>query len=81
MHIRKEGELFTVDVKIEIFVLDFFVGTVSADGVNGHVEFFNQLFVLLADSNTRTISQPFGITQLRADELVVLAFGLHQKPV
>ena len=51
--------LFAVNVKIEIFVLDFFIGAVRTDFLNGVVEQFHQIRIFFANGNAGTFTEIF----------------------
>lgn len=72
--------LLSVNVELEVLVVDFLVLAVGTQRQNGGVEFLFQILVSLAHRNTGTLTKPLGIGQFRADEFEGITPSFFNRP-
>src|SRR3546814_10963718 len=63
----------TVDVEVEVLVLDRLVDAVGADGVDRGVQLLAQVIVVLAQRDAGAVTEVLRLAEVGAHELVVLA--------
>ena len=73
--------LFAVDIEIKIFILNFFVGPIRPDLIDGLIEQFHQVLILFAAGDSFALAEPAHIRQIRADEFIIFALRLFQKSI
>src|ERR1700712_2715658 len=72
-HWRLQTDLLTVDIEVEVFVLNGFVLAVGADGSDGGVDLVQISLVALAHRDAYAVAEVVDVGEGRTDKRVALA--------